>query len=455
MSTPPEFPEWPDAPFATVTWRRATVGGDSLDDGQNPDWAARVGQTVRLIPSISGPVVYDPYGPDPITVDVLPVDCVIDENGYLTLGGIPVNIISSVDPLMSAQGWTWTVEGFPNIRFTTPSGGVVDLSRYVLAPAVDSTKFWVDRIPDLIELIPDLKGITSIVPDGGDILITLSDGTETRFAIPSATWATLTGKPDVFPPALPVDEDTVIYYKEDVGIVEVVDGSVRLTTLGSENNEIVTLSKHGLQLQREGSGTPGSPHWNVTYGRNDIIYAGHLGPNPSTLKFPMVDGWTHTIMTDRLLEERLAPTPWYDVTDTLMTLTNWQTSPTHTMIIRRDATTITVSMNLNYIGSGARQVRYAVELTNQLPIGWRPVLHAYNRVVGSALLTVNPGKIYAGLIGLDDALGPEPSYRITAQFPNAQPGEYYNAGSSTLRAEFTFATDDPISDTPPGPVWQP
>lgn len=141
---------WPNIPFATVRFRFASIAGD--------EWAPKVGTRVTLTPSIIGPVVWSQDG-ERITVEVGPVRALVDDEGWLTDDeGVSVLLLPNDLPEMSVTGWTWRAdfqcEG-PRIVFTTSSEGVVDLSEFVMAPAVDSTKVWVDRIPELIQIIED------------------------------------------------------------------------------------------------------------------------------------------------------------------------------------------------------------------------------------------------------------------------------------------------------------
>lgn len=183
---------WPASPFATVRWRVAEVYDDGSDPGLHPDWQPLAGAKVELAPSISGLAVYDAPDHDPITIKIGRVSGIIDADGWLASDktGEPLRIAATDDPHLSVTGWTWTATlagSGASIRFSAPAGGEVDLSEFVLAPAVDATKAWIERIPELIDAAGSLVSIQSVTSDGIDIIVTLTDGSTGRFPIPEGT----------------------------------------------------------------------------------------------------------------------------------------------------------------------------------------------------------------------------------------------------------------------------
>lgn len=167
---------WPQSPYATIRWRLAKVSADGPDPDEYPDWTPDVGTEVTLRPSINGLLVYDD-GSQKITIRLEQVKCVIDADGYLVKPGEDgrrVRIAATDDPHMSRTGWTWTAQlAGGSVVFAAPAGGVVELSDYVLAPAVDQTKVWVERIPELIATI-DGAGTTAV--DAADRAETAEQG---------------------------------------------------------------------------------------------------------------------------------------------------------------------------------------------------------------------------------------------------------------------------------------
>ena len=135
---------FPASPYCRVRARVASIWADGPDDGTHPDWRPAAGEKVTLTPSIGSQLLtYDVAGPEPIIVTVERVECVVDEDGWLTKAdGRPVYIAPTDDPLLSATGWTWTasIKG-KSIAFSAPSGGVVDLALFVATPAVDAVEY--------------------------------------------------------------------------------------------------------------------------------------------------------------------------------------------------------------------------------------------------------------------------------------------------------------------------
>lgn len=155
MTAEPTIP-FPASPYCRVRARVASIWADGPDDGTHPDWIPAAGERVTLTPSIGSQLLtYDVGGPSPIIVTVERVECVVDEDGWLAKAdGRPVFIAPTDDPLLSAVGWTWTasIKG-KTVAFAAPSGGVVDLAVFIAAPATDDTKAWVERIPELIDIV--------------------------------------------------------------------------------------------------------------------------------------------------------------------------------------------------------------------------------------------------------------------------------------------------------------
>lgn len=176
----------PTSPYCRVRARLAAVHADGPDEGSAPDWVPAVGETVELTPSISGLLTYDVAGADPVIIRLARVQCVVDADGWLTKpDGRPVYIAATDDPLMSVTGWTWSAQiGQQQVRFSAPSGGVVDLALFVAAPAVDATRAWVERIPELIDAAGNLVSIESVARDGDDMVVALTSGSVFRFPLP-------------------------------------------------------------------------------------------------------------------------------------------------------------------------------------------------------------------------------------------------------------------------------
>lgn len=162
---------WPTVIGCEVALRLAKISGDSEDTDTNPDWAPEVGSRIVLSPSIAGQlVVYSPNdGSRPIVVKVMSVNAVVGEDGFMyqpspddptVASQRKVYVLPTDDDRLSVTGWTWTLrmDGGAIGPFSAPSGGVAYLSDYVTAPAVDQTKYWVDRIPDLLDTMNSAIG---------------------------------------------------------------------------------------------------------------------------------------------------------------------------------------------------------------------------------------------------------------------------------------------------------
>ena len=93
MTETPIVP-FPASPYCQVRARVASIWADGPDDGTHPDWRPAAGEKVTLTPSIGSQLLtYDVGGTDPIIVTVERVDCVVDEDGWLTKSdGRPVYI---------------------------------------------------------------------------------------------------------------------------------------------------------------------------------------------------------------------------------------------------------------------------------------------------------------------------------------------------------------------------
>ena len=186
MTEPPIIP-FPTSPYCQVRARVASIWADGPDDGTHPDWRPAAGEKVTLTPSIGSQLLtYDVGGSDPIIVTVERVDCVVGADGFLTKSdGRPVYIAPTDDPLLSATGWVWTasIKG-KSVVFAAPTGGVVDLAMFIAAPATGNTQMWVARIPELIDAAGNLVSIDAVTEDAGDIVVTLTDGSVTRFPVP-------------------------------------------------------------------------------------------------------------------------------------------------------------------------------------------------------------------------------------------------------------------------------
>ena len=156
-------------PGCLLRLRYAQVSADSADLDDLPDWVPHAGQTGSLKPSVGGLVVYDPQGAK-IVVELGTVKVEVDADGWLCKrpadGGdlIPLRVAPTDDPLMSVTGWRWTLTlGSRTIGpFPAPASGVVELADYVTAPAVDATKTWVERIPELVELLSGATVATAV-----------------------------------------------------------------------------------------------------------------------------------------------------------------------------------------------------------------------------------------------------------------------------------------------------
>lgn len=141
---------WPDAPGARVMMRMGSIGADGDDPGSEPDWHTLEGAKVHLTPSVRV-VTFEG-----IVAPLLDVDGVIDADGYLKTveGQLPVFVLATDDPRLSTTGWLWSAQIIDHnvtIRFPAPSDGVVNLADYLTAEPSDSTREWVERIPELLE----------------------------------------------------------------------------------------------------------------------------------------------------------------------------------------------------------------------------------------------------------------------------------------------------------------
>ena len=185
---------FPANPYCRVRARVASIWADGPDDGTHPDWRPAAGEKVALTPSIGSKLLtYDAAGPEPVIVTVERVECVVDEDGWLTKSdGRPVYIAPTDDPLMSATGWTWTanIKG-KSIPFSAPSGGVVDLALFVATPAVDAVEYVsvVQVVADYIAANPPDVG-QAVAWDKGNLAPTTDLNTVTGpgvYAVPTST----------------------------------------------------------------------------------------------------------------------------------------------------------------------------------------------------------------------------------------------------------------------------
>ena len=181
---------WPEMPGCLLRLRYAQVSADSADLDELPDWSPLAGQKGTLKPSIRELVVYDPQGAK-IVVELDTVQVEVDADGWLckrTGEGvlIPLRVAPTDDPLMSVTGWRWTLTLGNRIigPFPAPSSGVVELADYVTAPATDTTKAWIERIPELIDAAGSLVSIADVTRDGDDMVVALTSGAVSRFPLP-------------------------------------------------------------------------------------------------------------------------------------------------------------------------------------------------------------------------------------------------------------------------------
>lgn len=160
---------WPESPYAVIRWRLATLQADSTDP--HPDWVPAVGTQITLTPSITGAIVHTRDDGTRTTLTVARVEGIIDADGWLVAtggDGRPLHIAATDDPSLSVTGWTWTASIVsPSIRvpFAARAGEIVDLSDYVLVPAVDASRQWVERIPELIAAATALEDAPQLVAD--------------------------------------------------------------------------------------------------------------------------------------------------------------------------------------------------------------------------------------------------------------------------------------------------
>lgn len=151
-----EYPAFiePLSPYCLVRARAASIHADGPDDGSNPDWMPAVDQKVVFTPSISGQLLtYDAGTDDSIIVTVEPVEATTNADGwFVSKSGKRIHLLATDDPRLSATGWTWSVNiNRRDVRFSAPSGGVIDLASFITAPAVDATLRWIERIPDAVD----------------------------------------------------------------------------------------------------------------------------------------------------------------------------------------------------------------------------------------------------------------------------------------------------------------
>lgn len=186
MSEVPVTP-WPAMPGALVVARFAQIHGDGTDADDRPDWIAPVGTELRFVPSITGPLVYDPAGAK-IIVEAAPFRAIVDADGYAVArdGGHPIKLAPTDDPLMSRTGWLWTCSwAGGKVSLPAPSGGVINLADFIIAPPGNPVvEEWVGRIPELIDAAGSLVGIASVASDAGDMVVTLTNGEAHRFPMP-------------------------------------------------------------------------------------------------------------------------------------------------------------------------------------------------------------------------------------------------------------------------------
>ena len=258
---------WPEMPGCLLRLRYAQVSADSANLDELPDWSPIAGQTGLLVPSIRELVVYDPQGAK-IVVELDTVQVEVDEDGWLckrTGEGVlvPLRVAPTDDPLMSSQGWTYTLMlGARRIGpFHAPSSGVVELADYVTAPVTDATKAWVERIPELVELLVSIKSVTR---DGDDMVVALSNGSVSRLPLPKGdpgADSTVPGPPGP-PGAVPTSTDYLIVGPGRPDIPATTGGTIT----GSEPVGAEYRSTDGASvgawvwMKRPGSG------WEVTDG---------------------------------------------------------------------------------------------------------------------------------------------------------------------------------------------
>lgn len=179
---------FPEPPFSYVTWKLVTDRANTALPGPTTEWVPAAGSVVSLEPSITRALVYtDPVSQVLTTIIPHKVVGVIDSRGYLchkdssvptkddspdwgTWVGQPLLVVATDDPNLSVSGWTWVARLASNarsvdVRFATPSGGEVDLSEFVQAPANDDTYAWVSQIPSMIAQAAVLEDrIIALVP---------------------------------------------------------------------------------------------------------------------------------------------------------------------------------------------------------------------------------------------------------------------------------------------------
>lgn len=180
----------PASPWALVRARLARIHADSTDQGDNPDWAWAEGEIGLLVPSIEETALtYTGSDGRKTIIEVSRVEVTIGADGWLcTTDGEPVRIAATDDDNMSATGWLWTLMiGKLSVCFPAPAGSTVEVADYITAPATSSsTRYWVDRIPELIDAARSLAGIDSVTGDGQTMTVTLTDGTTTTLPLPGA-----------------------------------------------------------------------------------------------------------------------------------------------------------------------------------------------------------------------------------------------------------------------------
>lgn len=184
-------------PYATLEWELGRISGDGPDGDLHPDYASLVGEAVKIVPSIQGPLVYVGPAGKKTTVFLNPVDAIVGAGGAMHAVGDPtrkIRVLATDDTNLSATGWIWTATiASPSVvaKFAAPAGTTVDISDFLLAPPNSATHSWVAQIPQLVEL---LTGTTVSIEQVEAIIEQWFDDNPVE-AITS--WSTIPDKPPV------------------------------------------------------------------------------------------------------------------------------------------------------------------------------------------------------------------------------------------------------------------
>lgn len=199
--------------YSRVVGRYWQTQGDGIDPDEYPDGIPWVGLTGTITPGARA--VRDVLAsPKPIWLSLNPVSFTTDINGdVITLDGKPLWIVSSDDPDLSPNDWTYTVQitgpsnsGFNPVKFAfiARSGVEVDLVKEPEVPASQGTvipgyssilaQVLAARDLAIAAAVGSVKSVNGISPDGDGNVVVSGGGGGGPSDMDDITDATVLGK---------------------------------------------------------------------------------------------------------------------------------------------------------------------------------------------------------------------------------------------------------------------